>query len=104
MCFITGVLKRISVRSSRQTRRGLQVLQDFYATPPDRHGATWTNFADLGSTLYHVGIYWGPYPLLKGSNRGGVKQLGALSFPRDPHLFPYVFVALISLESLLLNA
>ena len=27
-------------------------------------------------TLYHVGIYWGPYPLLKGSNKG-VKQLGA---------------------------
>ena len=28
-------------------------------------------------TSYMVGIYWGPYPLLKGSNRG-VKQLGAL--------------------------
>ena len=33
-----------------------------------------------------VGIYWGPYPLLKGSNRG-VKQLGTIS--RGPQHFPY---------------
>ena len=32
-------------------------------------------------TSYHVGIYWGPYPLLKGSF-GGLKQLGY--HPRAP--------------------
>ena len=36
-------------------------------------------------TLNHVGIYWGPYPLLKGSNRG-MKQLGALH-PKGPPPF-----------------
>ena len=36
---------------------------------------------------YHVGIYWGPYPLLKGSNRG-VKQLGAGYHPKGTSIFP----------------
>ena len=38
-------------------------------------------------TLYHVGIYWGPYPLLKGSNRG-VKQLGY--HPKGTSIFPMI--------------
>ena len=35
-----------------------------------------------------MGIYWGPYPLLKGSNRGGPKQLGA-HHPKGTSNFPY---------------
>ena len=36
-----------------------------------------------------VGIYWGPYPLLKGSNRG-VKQLGY--HPKGTTFFPMIWV------------
>ena len=41
-------------------------------------------------TLYHVGICWGPYPLLKDSDRG-VKQLGY--HPKGTSIFPMIFVA-----------
>ena len=42
---------------------------------------------DLGAPLfletpYIVGIYWGPYPLLKGSNRGGFHSGPGPSIPR----------------------
>ena len=38
-------------------------------------------------TLYHVGIYWGPYPLY--SAPWGFKQQGALHPKGFPHHFPY---------------
>ena len=38
---------------------------------PFSNGGPEKKFQPPKNTLYHVGIYWGPYPLLKGSNRGG---------------------------------
>ena len=39
-------------------------------------------------TLYHVGIYWGPYSLLKGSDRGVKQRPGALHPKGVPTIFP----------------
>ena len=83
------------------------LLEDLRGQPCSL-GKWWENPWDQGPpiinpkyTLYYVGIYWFPNPLLKGSNQGGVKQLAttvplpsnekSITLPKTWALFRHVW-------------